>query len=306
MISFRFHLVSLVAVFLALGLGVLTGTTVINRGIVRQLQERTDDLSGQLDGLREEFAEAQAEREVWSAFAEEVASPVLAGRLIETPVVLIKQEGTDEASIAGVRRFLEEAGAEVIGPLSVSGRMVLESATDREELASIVGLDASEEPDSLSAQAAALLAQRLAFAPDGDQSLERLLEAGFLVSEGAGLGPEVLRGLGGPDQAAVVLAGGPAITRLQPERFLVPLVDALSDDGVPVVAGEPANGAEQEQPFVALLREGDVAMRIATQDNVDQMPGQIGLVLALEDLIEGVPGHYGVKDGASRVIPELP
>lgn len=297
---------SLVAVFLALGLGVLTGTTVINRGIVRQLEDRTDDLSGQLDGLREEFAQAQAEREVWSAFAEEVAAPVLAGRLIETPVVLIKQEGTDEVSIAGVRRFLEEAGAEVVGPLSVSGRMVLESTTDREELAAIVGLDPSQEPDALSAEAAALLAQRLAFAPDGDQTLERLLDAGFLVSEGSGLGPEVLRTLGGPEQAVVVLAGGPAITRLQPEGFLVPLVDALSDDGVPVAAGEPARGAEQEQPFVTLLRDGDVAARIATQDNVDQMPGQIGLVLALEDLIEGVPGHYGVKDGASRVIPELP
>jgi hypothetical protein len=73
-----------------------------------------------------------------------------------------------------------------------------------------------------------------------------------------------------------------------------------------VAAGEPANGPEQEQPFVARLRDGDVATRIATQDNVDQIPGQIGLVLALEDLIQGVPGHYGVKDGASRVIPELP
>lgn len=306
MISFRFHLVSLVAVFLALGLGVLTGTTVINRGIVRQLQERTDDLSGQLDGLREEFAEVQAERDVWSAFAEEVAAPVLAGRLINTPVLMIKQEGTDEASIDGVRRFLEEAGAEVVGPLSVSGRMVLESTTDREELAAIVGLDAVEDTDSLSAQAAGLLAQRLAFAPDGDQSLEQLLDAGFLVSEGPGLGPEVLRDLGGPEQTVVVLAGGPAITRLQPEGFLVPLVDALSDDGVPVAAGEPTDRAEQEQPFVALLRDGEVATRIATQDNVDQMAGQIGLVLALEDLIGGVAGHYGVKDGASRVIPELP
>lgn len=306
MISFRFHLVSLVAVFLALGVGVLTGTTVLNRGIVRQLQDRTDFLSGQLDGLREEFEQAQEDKEVWSALGEEVAAPVLAGRLAETRVVMIKQEGTDEASIAGVRRFLEEAGAEVIGPISVSGRMVLESAAEREELAAIVGLDASEEPDSLSAQAAALLAQRLAFAPDGDQSLERLLDAGFLISEGSGLGPEELRALGGPDQTVVVLAGGPPSTRLQPERFLVPLVDALSGDGVPVAAGEPTNGEEQEPPFVTLLRDGDVATRIATQDNVDQVPGQISLVLALEDLIRGVPGHYGVKDGASRVIPELP
>ena len=37
MINFRFHLVSLVAVFLALGLGILVGSTVIDQGIVNRL-----------------------------------------------------------------------------------------------------------------------------------------------------------------------------------------------------------------------------------------------------------------------------
>ena len=37
MINFRFHLVSLIAVFLALGLGILVGSTVVDQGIVNRL-----------------------------------------------------------------------------------------------------------------------------------------------------------------------------------------------------------------------------------------------------------------------------
>ena len=40
MINFRFHLVSLIAVFLALGLGILVGSTVIDQGIVDRLDTR--------------------------------------------------------------------------------------------------------------------------------------------------------------------------------------------------------------------------------------------------------------------------
>src|SRR3954454_15161459 len=37
MINFRFHIVSLIAVFLALGLGILVGSTVIDQKIVNRL-----------------------------------------------------------------------------------------------------------------------------------------------------------------------------------------------------------------------------------------------------------------------------
>ena len=37
MISFRYHLVTIVAVFLALGLGVLAGTTVLDQALVDRL-----------------------------------------------------------------------------------------------------------------------------------------------------------------------------------------------------------------------------------------------------------------------------
>ncbi len=306
MISFRFHLVSLVAVFMALGVGVLTGTTVINQGVVGRLESQTESLSGQLDTLREQFDELQAEADVWAQFGEQTFVTVLAGRLTGREIVLVTQDGTSEESVTGVRRALEAAGAELATTLSVSGRMALTTDGDREALALILGLDPAEDPDSLRDEAAVLLATRLVGGPNGTDTLERLLDEDFLVVQGAGLTETGLRALGGPDQAVVVVAGGPAPSELEPSSFLVPLVTDLALAGTAVVAGEPVAGGEDEPPFVTILRgEAEVSGLLATQDNVDQLPGQVGLALALEDLLLGEAGHFGVKEGASQILPDL-
>ena len=306
MISFRFHLVSLVAVFLALGVGVLTGTTVINRGVVAGLEAQTDNLSGDLDALRRELGQLQSEAEVWNQFGEEAMGPLLAGRLADQEVILVTQDGTSEESLAGVRRALEASGAGIAALLSIGPRMALATDADREALAEVIGGDPTEGPGALAADAAQLVAQRLVDGPNGTDTLERLLDDDFLVVQGPRLTETGLRGLGGPDEVVVAVAGGPAPSELMPVSFLVPLVTDIANAGMPVVAGEAAEAQEQEPPFVTILRgEPEVGPLVATQDNVDQPAGQLGLVLALEDLLQGDPGHYGVKDGASRAFPEL-
>lgn len=309
MISFRFHLISLVAVFLALGLGVLTGTTVINQGIVTRLENQTEDLSGQLDSVREEVAELQAVRDMWAAFGEEAREPLLAGRLAGRRVLVVAQDGTDDGSIDGLLAALRSAATspdDVLGPIFLTGRLALRSEGERAELAEILGVPGSDDPDALRARAAAMLADRLAFATPGDEVLEDLLAGGFLVDEGRHLDEVDFRELGGPGQVVVAVAGGPAGSALNPEAFLVPLVEELARDQAPVAAGEPVDGEAEEPPFVSVIRaDGDLASLVATQDNLDQMPGQIGMAVAIEDLLEGVAGHYGVKDGATRPFPEL-
>ena len=309
MISFRFHLISLVAVFLALGLGVLTGTTVINRGIVTQLERQTGDLSGQLDDVRQEVADLQALRDLWAAFGQEALGPLLEGRLAGSRVLVVAQDGTDDGSIDGLLAALRAAATapeDVIGPIFVTGRLALRSDGEREELAQILGATPTEDPDALRIQAADVLADRLAFGATGDEVLEELLSGGFLVDEGRHLEDADLRELGGPGQVVVTVAGGPADSSLNPDAFMVPLVEELARDQAAVAAGEPVDGEEEEPPFVSVIRaDGDLASQVATQDNLDQMPGQFGMVVAIEDLLTGVAGHYGVKDGATRPFPEL-
>lgn len=301
MISFRFHLVSLVAVFLALGLGVLTGTTVLNRGIVAQLEERTDQLAETSGRLRQEVRDLQTESDRWSRFGEQVMEYVVDGRLAGTEAVLITQEGTDTAGIDRVRRGLDAAGAELQAVLSIDDRMALQNESDLHELGQILETDEAD-PEVLSEATAEVLAERLAFGVRRPDVLDRLLGAEFLLSRGPGLDASALEGLGGSEQVIIVVSGGRGSPIIEPERLLVPLVDRLAEKGALVVAAE---ALETDYPFVTLLRSDDaVSGLIVTQDNVDQLSGEMGFVLALEDLVlDRQPGHYGVKEGADRLIP---
>lgn len=303
MISFRFHLVSIVAVFLALGLGVLTGTTVLNRGIVAQLERQTDQLAETSDRLREQVRTLQSEGDVWSRSWDQVTEYLIGGRLEGVEALIVTQEGTAAIAIDRVRRGLEAGGAEVGAVLSVDDRMALASEADIQELEALVG-SAGSDAVTVTTEVAEALGGRLAGGPGADDLLEQLLGTGFLVNRGPGLGAAALRQLGGREQVTVVVAGGIGAPVLDPGAFLVPMVRAMVERGARVAAAEPT---QTDAPFVAVLRdEVRTAAAIVTQDNVDSKPGEVGLVLAIEDLLlQGHAGHYGVKQGADGLLPPL-
>jgi hypothetical protein len=301
MISFRFHLVSLVGVFLALGLGVLAGTTVLNKGIVTVLEAQTQELRETSASLRDRVERLEAEARLWSAFGNQAMEHLVSDRLVGTDVILITQEGTDGAGLQGVRRAMEGAGADLRAVFSIDRRMSLDRGSDRQALALAIGTP-DGDPRDLRAQAAEALAIRLAFGSSGDDMLALLIEAGFLVNQGPGLDGDALRQLGGNGEVFVFVAGGQVEPAPAPSDFLVPLVRRLVLQGETVAATE---NLESQYEFVGLLRgDGAVSDQMVTQDNVDRVPGEVGLVLALRDLmIDGRGGHYGVKGGADGTIP---
>jgi hypothetical protein len=295
-ISFRFHLVSLVAVFLALGLGVLAGTTVLNQVLVTRLENQTEAFSRQNARLDEALNDMED-------FQEQALPYLLEGRLQGQRAVLITQEGTDDQAIANVRSGLEDAGASVLALISVGSRLALPTEEDRAALAETLGVSDSDDPVELKRQAAEALATRLLVGPLENDLLAELIGQEFLLNRGPGLGEQGLEELSDAD-LVVVVGGGAEQPAPRPDTFLVPLVASLAQsEGDLVVAA--AESVDSRYEFVTLLRgDPDTAAGIVTQDNVDQVAGEVGLVLALEDLmLFGEPGHYGEKDGASDLIP---
>jgi hypothetical protein len=265
---------------------------VINQNLVRGLKDQTAD-------FEQRVAQAEAELGTLRAFAGEVMPHLIADRLAGVEVVIVSQEGTDGGAIAASRLALERAGADMLGLLTVSDRMALTDESSRVDLAEIVEGSSTEDPDALAAEAAELMASELAFGPASPAVLPELIRQEFLLVGGREAGDSVLRSLDG-DEAVVLVAGGSDRPVIDPGQFLVPLIEDLVEDGAAVAAAE---GFETRYPFVTLLRDdGAVANQIATQDNVDQVPGQVGLVLAVEDVLAGTAGHYGVK-GVDQVIP---
>jgi len=113
MMSLRYHVVSLAAVIVALGIGILIGASMVgDRGMARQqelLISRLDSDFARLVGDRDQLL---AEAELLRRFAREAMPHLLAGRLRGRAVAVVALPGAGEATGA-VAQACEAAGAQV-------------------------------------------------------------------------------------------------------------------------------------------------------------------------------------------------
>ena len=306
MISFRYHIVTIVAVFLALAIGLLAGSAFVEPELAEELRRQTDDLRAEIRAREDELIETRLERDALAGFVEAVAPSLTQGRLEGTPVVVVTQAGVEDAVLAQTQDALADAGADVVMTVSATDQIVSEDAETQEQLAIMLGEPTApaEELPTLTAQA---LAERLSAprSPLAEQDLlASLLSAGFLAPVDGGPSETTLEEIGGPGQVVVVLSGGrgegePA---LPPEAFAVPLVESLATLDVPVAAGE---SLLNDYDYVSLVRANGTDGTV-TVDDLDRTIGGTALVLGVEELLAtGVGGAYGVKDGAEP-LPPLP
>lgn len=77
MISFRYHVVSLVGVFLALALGIVIGTTALNGPVTSDLRHQVDDLKKQRSSLATQNKDLQGQVDTAGQFATTFGSQIV-------------------------------------------------------------------------------------------------------------------------------------------------------------------------------------------------------------------------------------
>jgi putative intracellular protease/amidase len=308
LISFRYHLVSIVAVFLALAVGVVMGTTVVKQGVVDQLKTRTDNLVNQTHTLQREVADLQTQLKSAERFIADAEPLLLSAQLADRQVVMLTVQGVDPAEVDGVRRAFDQAGATVVAVLEVTARMAASDPAAQRALAAVLGAPPSATPESLVELAGRSLGNRLSTGPPspsldaGSDLLQNMVTSHLVdVLAGAGNIPQI----GTSEQALVVLAGGGQTPPpVDPQNFLVRVVQAAVDAARPVVAAETATTA---YPFVPLIRENTTLdHHMVTVDDADLPEGRVAIVLGLRNLFAtpGQGGDYGSKPGASSLLPK--
>jgi Copper transport outer membrane protein, MctB len=315
-ISLRYHIVSLVAVFLALALGIVVGSTVLQEGTVSALRATSQEVRQRSEENRTENLALKQEISRLQSFGVTVLPELVQGRLKDRPVVLVDTDKVDSGMRDSVRKVLEDAGAEVDGQVTFADeRLALGADSDRAAMGRLLSADAGA-PEVLRGELVKRLADRLATPsaiPQGDGQratdvLTGLQDADFLAdlklsrSQAAGTDPF-------PRQGSVFVLLGPAATAttaVAPDAFLVPLADQVSSRGGGAVAGAEAAAVPSTSSWVIALRNNRaVSRRVSGIDSVDTVYGQLALVEALEDSLRQLPaGQYGIKDGASGLLPE--
>ncbi len=314
MISFRYHIFTIVAIFLAVGLGLLFGSSVVQPALIEDLRNQANQLSQDLSDTRAEVNDLKSQVSALQR-AGDILPSLDPGTLTGVPVVLVTHDGVDARLLSQTRQSLSQAAVRIVAELSVTDRMTVGDEQSRQALAELLGMASDTDTPTLQARAAEVLAQRLAVGeprrvvpPFGTDILDGLLTANFLTSlpGSPAISRGDLPGIGGKGQLVIVLSGGQGEPLIDPQDFFVPLVDGLVQRDATVAAGESAS---TEYPFVPVLRADGAAgdgTRMVTVDDLDFSVGGAALVLGLERLMFlGQGGNYGIKTGATAALPPL-
>ncbi len=313
MIDFRYHIISLVAIFLALGVGILLGSATFGQNITKRLRDSIENVRVTNEQLREENGEAQARIQNDEEFATAVEPSLLDDALLGQTVVVFEIEGGDSSVLENSRVAIESAGGSVTGTVALTPVLALEAEADRAALQRILRSSATDPEDLRSSfgRTLGLRAAAAAAEPGGDNLLrvaadrrfERLLgqlqQAGFLV-----VGEEDRQTLVGPS-TGFLLAGGSATAEspFETDGLSVGLVEGLTRRGAGVMAAQPRNSLWG--PASAVRSNGDAASLASSVDQADITAGRIAVALGLDLAAEGAPCHYGSgPDASCGVIPE--
>ena len=309
MINLRYHIVSLVAVFLALGLGIVMGSTVIDRVTVDALNSNLEDVRRSVGAIRDENRRLGDQIKQGQDFAETTRDQLLRGHLRNVPVLVLAVSGVDRRPVDDLRSALVTAQATVQGTIWFTPKMRLANEGDVRALATALDLGVSDRPEVVRRQALARMAAAREAATSDASPLAALQSAGFVTYEGpptatstsASL-PLTLAALPVAGTRYVVVSGAGA--EVGDDALALPLVQTFAQASARVVAAESGEDTQGGRAvFVGRLRGDVVSARLSTVDNLDSPMGQTATVLALEDL--GVPrfGHYGVDRSAQRILP---
>lgn len=314
MINFRFHLVSLIAVFLAVGLGILVGSTVVDQVIVDRLDREISSVSHESNQIKSDNSALKDEVSRLNDFLKKSSAYAVENRLTDVPVAIVAEKGIDPGAVSAVLASLRDAGADVPGVLWLNDKWQLNTPKDLTALQTatkVTGNVAQSRDAALRALVKRLAAPAPAAKPGHAvrDVVEPLRSAGFLdFSDGKKSDLAAF-----PVRRSRVLMLTGSDSHLATTDTMANFVQSLLDADVPTVLGEvydPNAGGPTPPKRGAALEpiRGDPALakRVTTFDDAELPQGALTAAIALQQIVDGTVGHYGYGAGANETIPPFP
>jgi len=307
-ISLRYHIVSIAAVFLALAVGVVLGSTALNGALLSGLSDEKGKLASQVADLEAQRNELNARLADADAFAGSLGPKMVAGALDRRSVVLITTQDTNPADRDALRQLIEQSGARVSGELQLTDSFTDPAKAD--QLRQVVTrlqpagstFPTAGDPGTL---AGALVGSVLLLNKDTaePQSTTDELAAAIAGLQGGGFA-NASPGIE-PGQLALILTGGQETGDGAGDRAatLARFAAQMDRSGAgTVLAGDPASaGGTGALGFVRA--DTSATSILSTVDNVNTAAGRISTILALKEQLDGGTGRYGIAGNAQAPAP---
>jgi Copper transport outer membrane protein, MctB len=328
-IDFRYHLVSIIAVFLALAIGIVLGTTALSGPVTRALTTTTGQLQSENENLRSTNSVLQQQLNGANGFAQTAAPQLLAHQLDGQRVVLVTAPGAPSQVPGGLTTTLKQAGATVTGQIALQDKFFDTSASTQSYLDSLAqNLAAQAKPsavtlaDGTPAQhAAQVLANAILTKSDpgaggttgsaGGQTGNRDTPADPTVLSGFGQAGFLTASAAPSSRATLALVITPAnpqtgATATAANQALTAVATALGSASMAVVMAGPSASADPGGA-IAALRGSNSAQQVSSVDDADTAIGQVTVAWAFSrQLSSHQVGSYGTGAGASGIAPSPP
>lgn len=306
MIDFRYHIVSIVAIFFALGAGVVLGAGPLKGtgSDIVQAQAAKDRAS--LEDARAQLLQARTLDKYRDDYVAKVTAGLTDGKLKDKRVAIVTMPQADSGLTSSVQDELVKAGAQVTTQVSLTDKLFDPSQRQLIEplVNQLVTADITFPTNSTTYQRAGLILARGIVARDEGRLVDS--EATKIVS---GLTDSKLLSIKPTpkDRASlvVVIAAQPPTPAPDNSSYsnAVSLIEGLDlgSAGV-VVAGTPETA--QNGGLLKALRDDSEATKIVSSVDVANMPsGQATIVFALAEQVSGKAGQYGGVDAKNGVAP---
>lgn len=317
MIDFRYHLVSIISIFLALAVGIVLGAGPLQQQIGTTLTSEVTQLRKDKTDLRQQLDAATTREKARGAFVTEALPRIVAGSLAGRGVALVVLPGVKKDLVQQTSRTIEASGAALTTTVTIQDTWV----------------SADEETAAARDAAAQAAAAALALPPATDEGAsvpDRVLSAALATSEGrtSVSGTAAKKALEelvkaklievstldiNPAQHVVVISapitGGGTQGRQTTAKGWVRLcrtLDAASLGTVVLSDDGPDPVTEAASVVSALRSDTDASFAVSTIDNATEPLGQVSVPFALIQQEGNESGHFGIGADASAPYAPIP
>jgi hypothetical protein len=279
MYNLRYHVASLVAVFLALALGLVLGGLVVDRGALdSQRKALTEGLRADLDELSSENRDLRDSLRLQTSLADEAADRAIAGELEGRSVLLVMNAGRADG-VSDIRQAVERAGGKLAIATLEAPELGLSDAAVAAAVKEGLGLAGTPELSSIASSLAAEWAQ-----PGERPVTTALIDAGVLS----------LEELADDEAASAVVVTAAFDDRA--DQTALAVAEEMSQAGARAVGAEMIGRSSG-------VAQAAVDSGIGAVDTIGSAAGRWSLVR----LLTGAPPRfYGLGEGADALYPPLP
>lgn len=293
MINFRYHLVSIAAIFLALAVGIALGSGPL------------DNAKNIVDGGSSDAAEVQQGdlASFDTAYATKTGPAVTKNKLSGQSVLILTLPGARAGEVRGLKSSMTAAGATVAGEVELSAKLLDSSGR---QFAEGVAQQAAKGVNGVattgdsyvrvgSALGRGLFAKTTAKVDAPAATITAAFKEGKLIAFNK-------RPTSRATLALIVAGPGKANGEQGSGNIAAQLASAFDSQAKGVLLAGPSRSSD-DGGYLQILRSSDVASQVSSIDVIDSPAGRLIAVLAAARELTGDAGSFGTSRSADGAIP---